>query len=236
MLSEVILKQIVAEVGGTVGNITEISEPPPPEEEVRPEVATKTWEEGPKEQDEAQESSCNEEGGDFATAMAKERAASLTAQCAAAITTLKEREDQFREKEIECEVLQLNLAYKAAIQRAERLITTVGKQEQMHVEELAKVEARRAEEAQIAEDLWGKIAEAKTAEEKLCSKNAEIASERDKEFKRAEELTASLAKEFQKHEEESTGWAKKLTDCKSARSSEVECRLKVELEQRRLQE
>ncbi|OAE18892.1 hypothetical protein AXG93_2795s1000 [Marchantia polymorpha subsp. ruderalis] len=39
-LSKVILKQIVAEVGGTVGNLAE--EPRPPEEEVRSEVRTKT--------------------------------------------------------------------------------------------------------------------------------------------------------------------------------------------------
>lgn len=58
-----------------------------------------------------------------------------------------------------------NEAYKAAIQRAERLITTAGKQEKMHAEELAKVEARRAEEACIAEELLEKIVEAKTAEE-----------------------------------------------------------------------
>lgn len=42
--------------------------------------------------------------------MVKERAASLTAECAAAKTALRERENQLQEKEIECEVLQLNLA------------------------------------------------------------------------------------------------------------------------------
>ncbi|OAE20373.1 hypothetical protein AXG93_1992s1040 [Marchantia polymorpha subsp. ruderalis] len=40
--------QIVAEVDGTVGDVTEIQEPPPLEEEVRSKVATKTSEEGPK--------------------------------------------------------------------------------------------------------------------------------------------------------------------------------------------
>lgn len=44
-LSEAILEQIVAEVGGTVRDITEIPEPPPPEEKVRSKVATKTLEE-----------------------------------------------------------------------------------------------------------------------------------------------------------------------------------------------
>ncbi|OAE31317.1 hypothetical protein AXG93_1962s1740 [Marchantia polymorpha subsp. ruderalis] len=142
---------------------------------------------------------------DSATAMTKEQVASLAAECAAAKATLQEREDQFGEKEIECEVLQLNLAkkseccteleevcntlrvtyknaqkvtvdlcgrlekfkkvYEAAVQRVERLITTARKREKMHVEELAKVEAQKAEEARIAEELQGKIAEAKTAEE-----------------------------------------------------------------------
>ncbi|OAE23771.1 hypothetical protein AXG93_1032s1000 [Marchantia polymorpha subsp. ruderalis] len=32
----------------------------------------------------------------------------------------------------------------------------------MHIKELAKVEARRAEEVRIAEELWGKIGEAKS--------------------------------------------------------------------------
>lgn len=44
-LNETILEQIVAQVGGTVGNIVDILEPPPPEEVVRPKVATKTLEE-----------------------------------------------------------------------------------------------------------------------------------------------------------------------------------------------
>ncbi|OAE26891.1 hypothetical protein AXG93_4762s1010 [Marchantia polymorpha subsp. ruderalis] len=55
-------------------------------------------------------------------------------------------------------------AYEAAIKRSERLITIAEKQEKKHVEELATLEARRAEEACIAEELRGKIAEAKTAE------------------------------------------------------------------------
>ncbi|OAE32331.1 hypothetical protein AXG93_3017s1000 [Marchantia polymorpha subsp. ruderalis] len=47
-LSEAILEQIVAQVGGTVGDITEIPEPPSPEKKVRSEAATKTSEERPK--------------------------------------------------------------------------------------------------------------------------------------------------------------------------------------------
>ncbi|OAE26907.1 hypothetical protein AXG93_4584s1000 [Marchantia polymorpha subsp. ruderalis] len=65
-------------------------------------------------------------------------------------------------------------AYDAAIKRSERLITTAEKREKMHIEELAKVEARRAEEVRIAKELWSKIVEAKTAEEDLCSKISKI--------------------------------------------------------------
>lgn len=46
----------------------------------------------------------------------------------------------------------------------------------------------------------------------------------------------SLAKEIWKHEGELTDWAKKLADCESARSLEIECKLKVESERQRLQE
>ncbi|OAE34518.1 hypothetical protein AXG93_1515s1000 [Marchantia polymorpha subsp. ruderalis] len=49
----------------------------------------------------------------------------------------------------------------------------------MHVEELAKVEARRAEEVCITKELRGKILEAKTAEEDLRSKIVEIAGKAD---------------------------------------------------------
>lgn len=48
MLSEAILEQIIAKVGGTIEDILEVPEPPPSEEEVRSEVAMKTSEEVPK--------------------------------------------------------------------------------------------------------------------------------------------------------------------------------------------
>lgn len=138
----------------------------------------------------------------FATDLARERAAILATECAAVKMTFQEREVQLREKEIECKVLQLNLekesgrcaeleetcgglrksnengqkmtmdlltrlkksreAYEEAIKRSEQLITTVERREKNHVEELAKMEARRAEEVRIAEELRDKIAEAKT--------------------------------------------------------------------------
>ncbi|OAE23091.1 hypothetical protein AXG93_2590s1010 [Marchantia polymorpha subsp. ruderalis] len=285
-LSEAILEQIVAEIGGIVGNITEFPKPPSPEEEVRSEVATKTSEEGPKTLEidfpdflldsvvpllkyldkKREKYIVRMESGsyvelirnrtklkravavkwewDSSTAMAKERAASLAAECAVAKVTLQEQEDRLRAKEMECEVTVVlcgrleksKEAYEATMKRARRLITTTGKREQMHADELAKVEERRAEEARIAEDLWGKIAAAKTGEEELRSKIAELTTDPEEEFTRAKELTVSLAEEFWKHEGELTDLAKKLADCESARSSEVECRLKVESERRRLQE
>ncbi|OAE33713.1 hypothetical protein AXG93_1646s1000 [Marchantia polymorpha subsp. ruderalis] len=125
-------------------------------------------------------------------------------------------------------------AYEAASKRSERLIITAEKQEKMHIEELAKLEARRAEEARIAEELRGKIAEAKTAEEDLRSKISEIEAKCEMEFRRAEELSASMLAGNQKHEEELKDWAKKLADCESAKSLEVKCKLKVESDCRRL--
>ncbi|OAE25836.1 hypothetical protein AXG93_2145s1350 [Marchantia polymorpha subsp. ruderalis] len=46
---------------------------------------------------------------DSVTAMAKERVASLTAECAITRATLQEQEDRLRAKEMKCEVLRLNL-------------------------------------------------------------------------------------------------------------------------------
>lgn len=100
----------------------------------------------------------------------------------------------------------------------------------MHAEELAKAEGQIAEEARIAEDLREQLAATKTEQEELWSRVVELANDRDKEFKRAEELTASLAEELEKHKGELTDWAKKLANCEAARSSEVECKLKVESE------
>lgn len=48
-----------------------------------------------------------------ATAMANERVASLTAECATTKATLQEQEDQLWAKEMECKVLQLNLVKKS---------------------------------------------------------------------------------------------------------------------------
>lgn len=116
------------------------------------------------------------------------------------------------------------------------MIATTERREKNHVKELAKLEARRAEEVHIAEELPGQIAEAKIAEEDLRSKILEIAGKCEAEFRRAKELSASLAEGVQKHEEELANWTKKLADCKSAKSLEVECKLKIESECQRLRE
>ncbi|OAE24577.1 hypothetical protein AXG93_2415s1590 [Marchantia polymorpha subsp. ruderalis] len=118
-------------------------------------------------------------------------------------------------------------SYDEVVKQSERLIVTVERREKNHVEEVAKLESRRAEEVCIAEELQGKIAEAKMAEKDLCSKISEIEGKCKAEFRRAEELSASLAEGVRKHEEKLANWAKKLADCESARSSEVECKLKA---------
>lgn len=129
-LSEEILEQIVAQVGGTVEDITDIPAPPPPKEEVRSKVEEKTSEEGPKELEVAFPDFLHDsvvpllkyldkkrgkyivrrESGSYvelvrsrikfksavvvkrkwnsATAMTKERVASLTAECATTRATL----------------------------------------------------------------------------------------------------------------------------------------------------
>ncbi|OAE34134.1 hypothetical protein AXG93_2891s1600 [Marchantia polymorpha subsp. ruderalis] len=134
-LNEAILEQIVAEVGGTVEDIADIPEPPPPEEEVRSEVATKILKEGPKAlkidfpdflhdsvvsllkylDKKREKYTVRSKSGSYvelirnrtklrsavavkrecasATAMAKERATSLTAECAIAKAILEEQED-----------------------------------------------------------------------------------------------------------------------------------------------
>ncbi|OAE22113.1 hypothetical protein AXG93_1175s1230 [Marchantia polymorpha subsp. ruderalis] len=105
-LSEAILEQIVAEVDGTVGNIIEDPDPPPPEEEVKSEIATKTSEE--------LEEVCS------SLRVTNENAQKMTMDLCGRLEKSKE-------------------VYEAAVKHAERLITTAGKWEQMHAEELARL-------------------------------------------------------------------------------------------------
>ncbi|OAE33507.1 hypothetical protein AXG93_1467s1090 [Marchantia polymorpha subsp. ruderalis] len=276
-LSDKVLEQIVAQVGGTVVDAPDSALPSFLIEEVRPAEETKTSQEESKElvvsfpdfmQDSVE--------WDSATELARERAANLATKCAAMKVILQEREAQLQEKKIKCKVLQLNLkkefgrcaeleetcggirksnengqkmtvdllarlekskeAYDEAVKQSERLITTAEKREKKHIEELALLEAQRAEEVRIAEKLRGKIAEAKTTEEDLRRKVLEIKGKYEAEFRRAEELSASLTERVRKHEEELVNCAKKLTGCELARTSTVECKLKIESECRRLRE
>lgn len=57
-----------------------------------------------------------------------------------------------------------------------------------------------------------------------------------RELQRANELTASLTKQLRNHSVKLADWAKKLTDCESAKSLEVECRIRFEADCGRLQE
>ncbi|OAE31206.1 hypothetical protein AXG93_4240s1050 [Marchantia polymorpha subsp. ruderalis] len=128
---------------------------------------------------------------DSATELAWERAASLSTVCTAAKVALKEREALLREKEIECEKMTVDLlarleksreAYDEAVKQSEQLIVSPERREKNHVEELAKLEARRAEEVCIAEELRGKIVEAKKTKEDLPSKISEIADKCEAEI------------------------------------------------------
>lgn len=57
----------------------------------------------------------------------------------------------------------------------------------------------------------------------------------NEELRRANELMTSLAEQMKKHEVKLVDWAKRLTDCKSAKSLEVECRVKLDADCNRLQ-
>lgn len=73
-------------------------------------------------------------------------------------------------------------AYDEAVKQSEQLIVSPERREKNHVEELAKLEARRAEEVCIAEELRGKIVEAKKTKEDLPSKISEIADKCEAEI------------------------------------------------------
>lgn len=50
----------------------------------------------------------------------------------------------------------------------------------------------------------------------------------NEELRSANELMASLAEQMKKHEVELADWTKRLTDCELAKSSEFECRVKLD--------
>lgn len=57
----------------------------------------------------------------------------------------------------------------------------------------------------------------------------------NRKLQRANELMASLEEQMRKHKVELADWAKKLTDCKSAKSLKVECIIKFEADCNQLQ-
>ncbi|OAE24602.1 hypothetical protein AXG93_2767s1000 [Marchantia polymorpha subsp. ruderalis] len=116
------------------------------------------------------------------------------------------------------------MAYAAEVQRVDELTVASAKRNQLHAEELAKAEERRAKEEHIDKDLRGQIDATKTEQVELWRRIAELTDDRDKELQRADELSASLASVLRKHAVELTDWAKKLVNCKAAKSLEVECK------------
>ncbi|OAE22795.1 hypothetical protein AXG93_2035s1790 [Marchantia polymorpha subsp. ruderalis] len=252
-LSDEILEQVVAQVRGKVVDAANVTLPSTPVEDVRPEEEKKTSGEEVKTLevtflDFLQDSVVtllqylDRKRGKYAISKerAREQAATLVTECAASKATLKEREAQLREKEIECEVLQLNLEKESG--HCAELEETCGglrksneNEQKMFADLLTSSLKPKSEEPKkfVSPKTFGKIAEVKKAEEELRSK---IAGKCDMEFQRAEELSASLAEENQKHEEELKNCAKKLADCELTKSSKIKCRLKVESECRRLRE
>ncbi|OAE26640.1 hypothetical protein AXG93_793s1000 [Marchantia polymorpha subsp. ruderalis] len=171
-LSEEILEQVVARVGGTVVEAEGISLPTSPVKEVRTE-GEKTSGEDVKTleitfpeflQDSVVPLLKYLDGKRGKYAVSKEpgfyvqmirnrtklkRAVAVKREWDSATALARERAATLSTEE----------AYEAASKRSERLITAAEKREKMHVEELAKLEARRAEEARIAEELRGKLAD-----------------------------------------------------------------------------
>ncbi|OAE32851.1 hypothetical protein AXG93_1409s1180 [Marchantia polymorpha subsp. ruderalis] len=254
-LSDKILEQVVAQVGVTVVDAADITLPSSPVEDVRTKEEKKTSEEESK----GVEITFSDFLHDSVVPLLKyldmkREKYVVSNECAAAKAALKEREAQLREKEIECEVLQLNLAKESRrcaeleetygglrisnkngqkmivdlltrleksreacdgpVKRSERLITTTERREKKHVEELAKLEVRRAEEVRIAEELQGKIPKAKTAEEDLRSKILEIAGKADMRTQESQRRMEKAEEAYRELRDESTNELKlRLKKC-----------------------
>lgn len=129
-----------------------------------------------------------------------ERIASLTSMCATMTLTLQEREEQLRAKEMKCEILRLNLA---------------------------KEKELRAKEELRTKDPWREIAAMKTKRMEFQGRIGARIESHNKLLQCANELMASLAELTKKHEAKLASWVHILTDCKTAKSLEVECRVKL---------
>ncbi|OAE31984.1 hypothetical protein AXG93_4421s1370 [Marchantia polymorpha subsp. ruderalis] len=229
-LSDEVLEQIVAQIGGTVVDASDSALPSSPTEEVRPAKETKTSQEESKElvvsfPDFLQDSvvpllkyldgkrekyAISKEVGFYVkmlrNRMQLKRALTESRRCAELEETcggLRKSNENGQKMTVDllARLEKYREAYDEAVKQSEQLITTAEKREKKHIEELATLEVRRAEKVCIAEELRGKIVEAKTAEEDLRRKVSEIESKCEAEFRRAEELLASLTEGVRKHEE-----------------------------------
>lgn len=128
------------------------------------------------------------------------------------------------------------MAYIVELRRVDEKTADLAKRDQLHAAELVKKKECRAVEKQKAEDLQRHIDALKKERMELSSRNEECTDAHSRELQRANKLTASLAEQFQKHAAEVADWAKILADCESAKSSEVECRVRFEADCGRLHE
>ncbi|OAE26247.1 hypothetical protein AXG93_1007s1030 [Marchantia polymorpha subsp. ruderalis] len=112
-------------------------------------------------------------------------------------------------KEMECKVLGLNLVKEKELREEEELRT---------------------------KDLQREIATMKTERMELQGRIAAWTKAHNEEMQSANELMASLAEETKKHEANLASWAKRLTECETAKSSKVKCRLKLDVNCDQLQD
>ncbi|OAE32413.1 hypothetical protein AXG93_3671s1320 [Marchantia polymorpha subsp. ruderalis] len=136
-LSEEILEQIVAQVGGTAVDATDIPVPPPPEEEVRSKVEKKTLEEEPKELEVAFPDFVQDSVVPLLKYLDKKREKYI----------VRKESGSYKVTVELCERLEASKgAYAAEVQRVEEMVVAAAKRDQLHAKELAKVEERRVEE------------------------------------------------------------------------------------------
>ncbi|OAE29428.1 hypothetical protein AXG93_4548s1050 [Marchantia polymorpha subsp. ruderalis] len=119
-----------------------------------------------------------------ATTMAKKQVASLSSECAIMRMALQERENYLRAKEMECEVLQLNLAKETDLRAL--------KEREDHLR-------AKAEEERKAKDLWRQIAALKTKRMELRGRIGESTEAHSRELQSAKKLMTSLTEELRKH-------------------------------------
>ncbi|OAE24638.1 hypothetical protein AXG93_4863s1010 [Marchantia polymorpha subsp. ruderalis] len=114
------------------------------------------------------------------------------------------------------------VAFNKESRRLDELNADLAKRDHLHA---AEEKGCRPEEKRKAEELWRRIVALKVERMELRgSIEARIEAHR-RELQGSNELMANLVEQLRKHEVELANWAKKLTECESAKSLEVECRL-----------